>query len=107
MSSHPLSKRQSVFRTLSIAGLAILAAVGSAASTPAAADTAEQLTWLRNNACSRAERSAGSVDIDGECVGHTLAVGEADGICAGHFCPAHPGERGARIIHPSDFGPTE
>lgn len=102
-----MSNRLSTIRTLTFAGVALLATVAPAATPSAEAETAEQLTWLRLSSCSRAERSTGSVDADGDCVGHHPAIGDDVVICAGHFCPAKPGEPGARIIHPSDFGQTD
>ena len=63
-------------------------------------------TWVRSSSCTRVERSSGYVDASGECLRDHPAFGDDITRCAGHFCAARPGELGAYLFHPSDFGPT-
>lgn len=101
-----MTNHRPLIRKLAITGVAILSTLSPAATLGAGAESSETLTWLRVNTCSRADRSAGYVDIEGECLRHDPAFGHDVTICATHFCAAQPGEPRARIIHPTDFGPT-
>ena len=101
-----MSSRDFTVRKLTFTGIAILAVIGPVATPAAEAEAAEQLTWLRASSCTRVERSIGYADVDGECLRDHPAFGDDVTVCAGHFCAAEPGEPGARIIHPTDFGPT-
>ena len=102
-----MSNRLSIARKLALGGVAVLAGVSPAALSAAESESTDELTWLRLSGCSRAERSLGWVDLGGGCVRDHPAIGGDVATCAGHFCPAEPGEPGARIAHPSDFGQTE
>ena len=95
-----------IVRRIALPGVVAATLLLGGAVSPVEADSFDELTWVRVSACSRVERSVGLLDLEGDCIRDHPAVGEDVAVCAGHFCPAAPGESGARIIHPSDFGPT-
>ena len=101
-----MSNHRPLIRKLAITGVAILATLSPPATPGAGAESSDQLVWLRPSTCSRADRLFGYVDIEGECLRDNRAFGHDVTICVSHFCRAQPGESGARIIHPSDFGPV-
>jgi hypothetical protein len=96
-----MTRHQGSTGRIAVAGVAALAALGSLVAPSAAAS--DDAMWVHVNACDRVERSAGHVDIDGHCVADAIAVFDDVTLCARHFCPAEPFERGAIMLHPEDF----